>query len=226
LVVGSSLAIALTLWFWGGSNGPGSGPLPDYSRLSTCLRDAFFSVTSLQTCTGYATANFDLWPDACRLWLVVLTAIGACAGSTGGGLKVVRLVILWKATWQGIYRFARPRAVEPVRMDGVSLEDGTVQGVLAFVGLWLIVVVLSTVLVVASGFESPHGFEDQHILSAFTGVVASLSNCGPGLAAVGPYEYYGFLPASSKLLLGFLMLLGRLEYAAMVVLFMPRFWRS
>jgi trk system potassium uptake protein len=226
IVFGSSLLIAFFLWFWGGSNGASDSALPDYSRLSLCLRDAFFSVTSLQTCTGYATANFDLWPDVCRLMLVVLTAVGACAGSTGGGLKVVRLVILWKATWQSISRFARPRAIQPVRVDGISIEDGTVLGVTAYVGLWLLAVVLSTLIIVVLGFESPHGFQDQHILSALTGVIASLSNCGPGLAAVGPYEDYGSLPAVSKLLLGFLMLLGRLEFAAMVVLFMPRFWRS
>lgn len=226
LVFGSSLLIALFLWFWGGGNGAAESPLPDYSRLSLCLRDAFFSVTSLQTCTGYATANFDLWPDVCRLMLVVLTAVGACAGSTGGGLKVVRLVILWKATLQSIARFARPRALHAVRVDGITVEDGTVLGVLSYVGLWLLAVAVSTMVVVVLGFESPHGFEDQHILSALTGVIASLSNCGPGLAAVGPYEDYGFLPAASKLLLGFLMLLGRLEFAAVVVLFMPRFWRS
>lgn len=225
LLGGSTLLVALFLWFWGGSNGVTGGPLPDYSRLSLCVRDALFSVSSLQSCTGYATANFDLWPDPCRLLLVVLTAVGACAGSTGGGLKVVRLVILWKATRQSIARFARPRAIEPVRLDGSSLEDGTVQAVLAYVGLWLIVVAFATVLVVALGFEA-QGFEEQHILSAVTGVVASLSNCGPGLAAVGPYADYGFLPAASKLLLGFLMLLGRLEFAAVVVLFMPRFWRG
>jgi trk system potassium uptake protein TrkH len=226
LLFGSVLVIALTLWVWGGSNGRAGHALPDYSRLSLCLRDALFSVTSLQSCTGYATANYDLWPDTCRLLLVGVTAIGACAGSTGGGLKVVRVVILWKGAWKTIGRFARPRAIEPVRMDGASLDEGTLLGVMAYVGLWLIVVALATVLVVATGFESPHGFQEQHILSALTGVIASLSNCGPGLAAVGPYECYGFLPASSKLLLGFLMLLGRLEFAAMVVLFMPRFWRG
>ena len=79
---------------------------------------------------------------------------------------------------------------------------------------------------VALGLESPAGFVHERILSAATGVIASLSNCGPGLAAVGPYVDYGFLPAASKLLLGFLMLLGRLEFAAVVVLFMPRFWRG
>jgi trk system potassium uptake protein TrkH len=225
LLGSTTLVIALFLWFWGGSNGAAESPLPDYSRFSQCVRDSLFSVASLQSCTGYATANFDLWPDVCRLLLVLVAAVGACAGSTGGGLKVVRLVILWKATRQSLARFARPRAIEPVRLDGVSLEDGTVQAVLAYVGLWLVAAAFGTVLVVALGFESS-GFEDQHILSAFTGVIASLSNCGPGLASVGPNGDYGFLPAASKLLLGFLMLLGRLEFAAVAVLLMPRFWRG
>jgi len=226
LVGGTTLVIALVLWFWGGANGAPGGPLPDYSHLTHCLRDSVFAVTSLATCTGYVSANFDLWPDACRLLLVLVTAVGACAGSTGGGLKVVRLVVLWKAVRQALARFARPRAIEPVRLDGAVLDDETVQGVLAHVGLWLVVVAASTVAVVALGFRSPLGFADQHLLSAFTGVISSLSNCGPGLAAVGPFADYGFLPAASKLLLGGLMLLGRLEFAAVVVLFVPRFWRG
>jgi len=226
IVAVASLVIALMLWFWGGSNGDTGQNLPDYSRFVTCVRDSLFSVTSLQTSTGYATANFDQWPDACRAILVVVSAIGACAGSTGGGLKVIRVVILWKAMLQSFTRFARPRAIQPVRIGGEAIDDGVVFGVLSFLALWVVVVALSTIVVVATGFTSPHGFDGQHILSAATGVVACISNTGPGLAAVGPYECYGFLPPTSKLLLGFLMLLGRLEFAAMVVLFMPRFWRG
>jgi len=226
IVAVASGVIALMLWFWGGSNGAEGTPFPDYSRFVTCVRDSVFSVTSLQTSTGYVTANFDQWPDACRTILVVVSAIGACAGSTGGGLKVIRVVILWKAMLQSFTRFARPRAIQPVRIGGEAIDDGVVFGVLSFMALWLVVVALSTIVVVATGFTSPHGFDGQHILSAATGVVACISNTGPGLAAVGPYESYGFLPGSSKLLLGFLMLLGRLEFAAMVVLFMPRFWRG
>jgi trk system potassium uptake protein TrkH len=222
----SALAIALGLWFWGGSNGLPGIALPDYSSLLLCLRDSVFTVTSMQTSTGYATANYDAWPDACRMILVVLTVIGGCAGSTGGGMKVVRFVILWKATAQSIARFARPRAIQPVRLDGASLEEGTVLGVLAYAGLWLLVVAGATTLLLAMGTGLPGSFDDQRILTALTGVIASLSNTGPGLAAVGPTEYFGFLPAMAKLLLGFLMLLGRLEFFAVVVLFMPRFWRG
>jgi trk system potassium uptake protein TrkH len=226
LVAGGALVIGLYLWFWGGSNGISGDPLPDYSRLTTCLRDASMAVTSLQTSTGYATADFDAWPDTCRFLLLVLSAVGACAGSTGGGLKVVRLVILFKAVRQAIGRFARPRALQPVQLDGQSLEDDTVFGVVSYMGLWLIVVVASTTLVVALGGDSPPGFEGQRVLSAFAAVIASISNTGPGLAAVGPWECYGFWPPIAKLLLAFLMLLGRLEFAAIVVLLMPRFWRA
>jgi trk system potassium uptake protein TrkH len=227
LLAGGTLFIALFLWFWGGSNGLQGTVLPDYSSLRLCLRDSLFTVTSLQTCTGYATANYDLWPDACRLLLVALTAIGACAGSTGGGIKVVRFVILWKATAQSVARFARPRAIQQVRVGGVSLEEGTVLAVASYVGLWLIVVAASTIVIVAMGSgTTAAGFADQQIVGALTGVIASLSNCGPGLAAVGPWEYYGSLPGASKLLMSFLMLLGRLEFFAVVVLFMPRFWRG
>lgn len=226
LTAASTLFIALVLWFWGGSNARPGSDLPDYSHLALALRDGLFAVSSLQSCTGYSTADFDRWPDACRFVLVVLTAIGACAGSTGGGLKVVRFVILWRAAMQSIGRFARPRAIQTVRLDGIALEDGTVSAVLAYVGLWLLVLSASTLLVLALGFAPAGEAARQGVLTAATGVIASLSNCGPGLAGVGPWENYGFLPATSKCLLSFLMILGRLEFAAVVVLFMPRFWRG
>lgn len=226
IMVAATLLVALQLWLWGGSNGVESDALPDYSRLSRCLRDGLFSVTSMQSCTGYATADFDRWPDACRLMLVGLMAIGACSGSTGGGIKVVRVLILGRAALQSIARFARPRAIQTVRVDGHALDDGTVGAVLAYVGLWVIVAAASTVVCLGIGIPDRPGFEDQHILTASTAVVASLSNCGPGLAAVGPWQSYGFLPSLTKLLLGFLMLLGRLEFTALVVLFLPRFWRA
>jgi trk system potassium uptake protein TrkH len=226
LMVAATLLIALQLWLWGGSNGVADAALPDYSRLSRCLRDSLFSVTSMQSCTGYATADFDRWPDACRLILVGLMAIGACSGSTGGGIKVVRILVLGRAALQGIARFARPRAIQTVRIDGFALDDGTVGAVLAYVGLWIMVAVASTVVCLELGIPDRPGFEDQHILTASTAVIASLSNCGPGLAAVGPWQNFGFLPSLTKLLLGFLMLLGRLEFTALVVLFLPRFWRG
>lgn len=226
LMAGSTLFIALMLWFWGGSNGDASIELPDYSSLARCLRDALFAVVANQSSTGFATADSDRWPEVCRLLLIAVMAIGSCAGSTGGGLKVVRFVILCKAIVHSIARFARPRAIQSVRLDGGPLEEGMVGGVAAYVGLWLLVIVASTLLVLGIGMEAPTGFEDQRILSAATGVLACLNNVGPGFGALGPWLNYGFLPETSKVLLGFLMILGRLEFAAVVLLFMPRFWRG
>ncbi len=226
LTAGSILFIALSLWFWGGSNGDPARELPDYSSLALSFRDGMFAVVTNQSCTGYATANYDLWPDACRLLLVVLTAIGACAGSTGGGLKVVRFVVVSRAAVRAIGRFARPRAIQTVRLEGKALEEGVVGAVAAYLALWLLVVAASILLLLALGLDAPPEFSQQGILTATTAVIASISNCGPGLAAVGPYGSYAFLPELSKIVLGLVMLLGRLEFAALVVLVMPRFWRS
>jgi len=227
LICGSVLVIALTLWFWGGSNGdPTQGDLPDYSSLSLALRDSVFTVVSMQTSTGYATANFDRWPQFCRILLMMLAFCGACAGSTGGGLKVVRFLILAKASLQGVRRFARPRAIHPVRMDGNTVDDGMVVSVTGYCGLWLVIFIAGTLAITAMGVTPPEGMEDQVLLTVATSVLATLNNIGPGLAAVGPYENFAFMPPLAKILLSLFMILGRLEFYALVVLFVPRFWRQ
>ncbi|MFT5288043.1 MAG: trk system potassium uptake protein TrkH [Planctomycetota bacterium] len=227
IVLGATICIALVLWFWGGSNGNDpTGELPNYSSFLLSLRDSAFAVVSLQTSTGYATANFDLWPDFCRFLLLLLAMCGACAGSTGGGIKVIRIVILVKAAMRGVSRFARPRAIHSVRIDGQTVGDKTVGMVMAYVGLWVVVFVLSTLLLTAMSIEPPAPYEDQVLLISATGVLATLNNIGPGLAALGPYENFAFMPAGAKILFSFLMVLGRLEFYAIVVLFVPRFWRS
>ena len=224
LVVGATLFVSLGLWFWGGSNAQPGAALPDYTRFGRCVRDGLFAVVSHQSSTGYASANYDLWPDACRLLLVVLSCVGACAGSAGGGLKVVRFVIVWRAVLFVIARLARPREVRFVTLDHAPLDEGSVGLVCAYGGMWSLVVAAGTLLLLAWGVHAP-GFEDQRILTAGTAVLSCLSNCGPGLAGVGPWADYAFFPAASKLLLAILMILGRLEFAALFVLLMPRFWR-
>ena len=227
IVLGATLSIALVLWFWGGGNGlEGQEELPDYSSFLLSLRDSLFAVVSLQTSTGYGTANFDLWPDACRALLMMLALCGACAGSTGGGIKVIRIVILAKAAIRGVSRFARPRAIHSVRVDGHAIEDRTVSMIMAYCGLWILVFAGSTLLLSALLVEVPSPWEDQALLISATGVLATLNNIGPGLTAIGPYENFAFMPDAAKVLLSFLMVLGRLEFYAIVVLFVPRFWRS
>jgi trk system potassium uptake protein TrkH len=221
MLVGASLLMAGVLWFWGGSNGfppaDGTAPLPDYSSLSLCIRDSMFAAVSVQTSTGYVTADFDRWPEFCRFLLMFLAFVGACAGSTGGGLKVVRFVIVVKAALRGVLVFSRPRAIHTLRMDGERVDEGVVAGVAGFFGLWVLVALLGTAALAAMEVD---------LLSASTGVIACLNNIGPGLAGVGPAANFGHLPALGKLLLAVFMILGRLEFYALVVLLVPRFWRS
>ncbi len=226
LVVGSSLAIALVLWLWGGSNGNVESELPDYSSFLQSIRDSFFAVVSVQTSTGYGTANFDAWPDFCRMLLMLLAVVGACAGSTGGGIKVVRFLILWKAAMQGLQRFARPRAIHTVRVDGSPVEDGTVGMIMGYCGLWFVVFILGSLAIASMNIHPPGEMSEHVLLTAMTSVLATLNNIGPGLAAVGPYENFGFMPETAKYLLSFFMILGRLEFYALAVLLVPRFWRT
>ena len=225
-VVGSTLFIAVVLWFWGGSNGDGASALPDYSSLALSLRDSVFLVVSMVTSTGYGTADFDQWPNVCKIVLMLLAVSGACAGSTGGGMKVVRILILAKAAWRGIRSFARPRAIHLVQMDGHAVEDKTVGMVTAYCGLWFLVFLGGTTLLVGMNIDPPAPYEDQVILTAATSVLATLNNIGPGLEAVGPALNFSFMPDMAKLLLSFLMILGRLEFYAVLTLFSPRFWRD
>ena len=220
VIVGSALLIGLVLWFWGGSNGvtagaPGS-ELPDYSSLGQSMRDASFVVVSVQTSTGYGTADYDLWPQFCRVLLMGLAFVGACAGSTGGGLKMVRFMVLAKASLRSFASFARPRAKLFVRMNGQPLDEGLVSSIIGYFGMWFLIAGTATLCMSAMDIEP---------VTAATSVLATLNNIGPGLAMVGPTESFGWMPDLGKLLCSVLMLIGRLEFYAVVVLFLPRFWR-
>ncbi len=216
-ILTSSVVIAGVLWFWGGSNGVEDNGLPDYSSLGLAVRDSVFAVVSMVTSTGYATADFDQWPQLCRALLMCLALIGACAGSTGGGIKVVRFMILGKAALLGVNRFARPRAIHSVRMDGQTLEPNMVSAVTGYFGLWVLIFLLGTLALSAMDIE---------VLTAGTAVLATLNNIGPGLNSVGPTGSFTDMPDLVKLLLSGFMILGRLEFYAVVVLFVPRFWRT
>lgn len=216
MIVGSALVLTGVLWLWGGSNGDTTSDLPDYSQLSLALRDASFNVVSIQTSTGFGTADFDRWPQFCRMLLMLLAFTGACAGSTGGGLKVMRFILLAKASVRGFKRFARPRAIHPVRADGQPIEDRFVAGITGYFGMWAIVFSLGALAMTSLGVD---------LITATTSVLATLNNIGPGLAAVGPTMNYGDLPELGKIMLSVFMIVGRLEFYAVVVLFLPTFWR-
>ncbi|MCB9915349.1 MAG: TrkH family potassium uptake protein [Planctomycetes bacterium] len=217
LTFGSIVVIATVLWFWGGSNGLADSALPDYRSYGLALRDSFFSVISLVTSTGYGTADFDQWPQVCRVWLMVLCVVGACAGSTGGGVKVVRFIIVAKAALRGVRQFIRPRAVHMVRVDGVALEPAVVSSITGYFVLWVFVFLGGTVLLATYGMD---------LETASTAVVATLNNIGPGLAHVGPTQNFAAMPELVKVVLTVFMILGRLEFYAVVALFVPGFWKG
>lgn len=191
--------------------------LPLYGNsFMTALRYSYFQVATIITTTGYATANFDLWPQYARCMLVLLMLIGASAGSTGGGLKVSRLVILFKASLAEIRHMLSPRSVNPVKMDGAVVDKQVVYGALVFFALYLFTAFAAMLAVSLDG---------QDFTTTVTGVIACISNIGPGLGAVGPMGSFAMFSPVSKIILSFAMLLGRLEIFPILLLFIPGTWR-
>ncbi|MEM6672548.1 MAG: TrkH family potassium uptake protein [Planctomycetota bacterium] len=212
LVVASTLVIAGVLWAASGE----PGATAEYDDPVRALRDALFQVVVMVTTAGYATADFDAWPEFCRIGLMVLGFCGACAGSTSGGLKLVRIAIIFKAALVGVRRFARPRVIHQIRIDGQTIDESVVASVTSYVVLWLLVFVGATILLAAYGIDLETSAVAVHV---------TLNNIGPGLGGVGPAESFGHLPGVVKFVLSMCMVLGRLEFYALVVLLMPSFWR-
>lgn len=183
----------------------------------TALRYSFFQASSIMTTTGYATADFDLWPQLSRVMLVVLMFIGASAGSTGGGIKVVRLQLLIKSMVRDIRRTVHPKSVNTVKLDGHTVDESILSGVQGFFFAYLLILLSAVIIVSLDGFS----FETN-----FTAVLATLSNIGPGLGMVGPVGNYAAFSNLSKLVLSFCMLVGRLEVFPMLMLFAPSAWKK
>ena len=187
-----------------------------YDSVGTSLRHAFFQVSSIITTTGYATVDFNTWPAFSKAVLVTLMFIGGCAGSTAGGLKVARVVMLKKASVSELRRMLHPNAVPTVQFEGKPLNDRSVRGTCIFLVLYLAIFVASCLLVSLEGLD---------LVSTFTAVAACINNVGPGLEVVGPMgNFSGFSPFT-KLLLSFDMLAGRLEIFPILLLFAPSIWR-
>lgn len=220
IVVGAIFILAAWLYFTTAAPDEHldlAGRSRDYRSWWQSVRDTSFTVVCLQTSTGYGTANFDDWPQGARVLCMFLAVIGACAGSTGGGIKVVRILIIAKAALVGVQRFARPRAIHAVRMDGQTLDAGIVGSVTSYFALWILVFLGTTLLLTSF---------DLDLESAATATLATLNNIGPGLSAVGPSMNFAELNPIAKLVLSGCMILGRLEFYALVVLFLPSFWRK
>lgn len=187
-----------------------------YGALTRCLRDAFFTGTSILTTTGFCTADFDRWPDASRLLLVIMMFVGACAGSTGGGMKIVRMMILFKKVIRETKLFMRPSAVIQIKMGRTPVEQEIISHISAFFVIFMVVFGLCSFLMT---------FYTPNLETATTSVIASLGNIGPGLNAVGATQNYAAIPAAGQGILIICMLLGRLELYTVLILFFPGFWK-
>ncbi|MBR1843007.1 MAG: TrkH family potassium uptake protein [Oscillospiraceae bacterium] len=181
------------------------------------IRDAAFQVASIITTTGFATVDFDLWPNFSRTLLVVIMFIGACAGSTGGGIKVSRFIAVIKAVGSELYFYVHPKSVRQTRLEGKTLDSDTMRSISSYFILFLLVFVASACLVSLDNYD---------LTTNFTAVAATLNNIGPGLNLVGPTQNFALFSDFSKFVLMFDMLAGRLELYPMILLFYPAVWKN
>ncbi len=188
-----------------------------YNSFGEALRQAAFQVGSIITTTGFSSCDFDLWPTLSKEVLVVLMFIGACAGSTGGGIKVSRILILGKTLGKELKQALHPQVVAPARMDGKLLNHETIRTTNVFMAAYSFIFVGSFLLISLNGFD---------MVTNFTAVAATMNNIGPGLELVGPMRNFGGFADPAKLVLIFDMLAGRLEIFPMLVLFLPDTWRK
>ena len=187
-----------------------------YNNFGEALRQAAFQVGSIITTTGFSSCDFDLWPTLSKEILVVLMFIGACAGSTGGGIKVSRLLILGKTLGKELKQALHPQVVAPVRMDGKLLNHETIRATNVYVAAYIFIFAASFLLISLDGFD---------MVTNFTAIAATLNNIGPGLNQVGPMMNFGSYSNPAKLVMIFDMLAGRLEIFPMLVFFLPDTWR-
>jgi trk system potassium uptake protein TrkH len=207
LVLGSGvLGIAVYLYYMG-----------TYEVFSAALRHAAFNVVSIATTTGYASTDYGLWPMFAPLWMLFLGSFASSAGSTGGGIKMIRALVLYKQLYRELVRAMHPAAVYPVRVGGVAVSQNILFAVLAFSFVYMASIVSMTLVLAFSGLE---------VLTAFSAIVASINNIGPGLAQVGPSTTYAALTDFQTWVCTFAMLLGRLEIFTLLVVLTPAFWRK
>ena len=180
-------------------------------------REGIFQAISIMTTTGFVTGKFDGWNSGARMVLLALMFIGACGGSTGGGMKVMRVLTLIKHTGGMMRKAISPKAVVPLKLGHKPLSEGIIRDIISFLFLYILVAVLASIAL---------GFLGLDLETAISAVAASLGNVGPGLGGVGPTLNYAWLPGAAKVILIICMWLGRLELFAVFMIFSPRFWRA
>lgn len=187
-----------------------------YGTTEEAVRLSAFQVGTIITTTGYATTDFDKWPAFSQSILVLLMMCGACAGSTGGGIKVSRIVLLFKTIHKELSKIIHPRFIKKIQFDGVSVAHETVRNTNVFIAVYCVIFALSVLCI---------SIDNHDFTTNFTAVTATINNIGPGLSLVGPTQNFGFFSPFSKIVLIFDMLAGRLELFPMLLLFAPHVWK-
>jgi len=190
------------------------GLYPDWL---TSLRHAAFSVVSIATTAGFVTEDYEKWPVFIGFWLLFLSCITCNTGSTGGGIKMFRTLLLRRQAFREMRLMVHPQAIEPMRIGGQVIPNRIAYAVLAFIFLYFMTVVVLTFAMLLSGLDT---------ISAFSAVIASINNMGPGLAKVGPSTTFQSLTDFQTWVCSIAMILGRLEIFSVLVLFTPAFWRK
>ncbi|TLD40845.1 MAG: Potassium uptake protein TrkH [Candidatus Jettenia ecosi] len=215
LILTAILFIALILYFnW--QKYPNIEVKNRYNDLGNAFRYSFFQVITVCTGTGHVSADFDLWPDTCRFLLILLMFIGACAGSTGGGIKCVRILLLLKSSMRELVRVLRPRMVKHVKINGESVSEEIIMESSVFFVVYLGFFGICSLALMALNTD---------MITAFSAVATCMANCGPGLAKVGPMANFSDMSYTGKWILSFCMLLGRLEIYSLILLFLPILWK-
>jgi trk system potassium uptake protein TrkH len=206
LMAASVGMVTFYLWWNGAYPDPG-----------TAFRYALFNTISVATTTGYSTADFNAWPAFLGFWILFLGTFSACSGSTGGGIKMIRARVLYGQLYRELTRLLHPSMVSHVRLGNITVSNEIIFAVLAFFFVFIVCIVTMTLILMATGLED---------LTAFSAVVACISNIGPGLGGVGPATTYAGLTDFQTWVCTFAMLLGRLEIFALLLVLTPAFWRK
>ncbi|MDD5578407.1 MAG: potassium transporter TrkG [Methylobacter sp.] len=206
VVLGSCIVAAIVLWHDG-----------TYPGFFTALRHATFNVVSVATTSGYMTQDFNLWPVFVPMWMLFLSSIAVSSGSTGGGIRMIRTIILMKQARLEMFKSIHPYAVKPMKIGGAVINNDIIASVMGFIFLYFMCIVILVFTLLLSGLD---------FITAFTAIIACFNNAGPGLNLVGPAANYSILSNFQTNVCTFAMLLGRVQIFSIVILFIPEFWKK
>jgi trk system potassium uptake protein TrkH len=188
-----------------------------FEDIGKCIRYALFQVISILTTTGFSTDNFNEWPALSKMILLLLMFIGGCAGSTGGSIKCLRILLILKHSYMELYRLVHPHAVTAVKLGKKIVYPETMASIWGFFILYLSLTIIASILMTFLGLD---------MITAFSSVAATIGNVGPGFGAVNAASTYSEIPSLGKWILSFCMLAGRLEIYTVIILMIPEFWKK